>query len=344
MQQYGLGKFIDDVERAGHPTLAVEVMHIVAHETWPILLIRNSLVNLRALSLSSFAYSSLPMMMDAFPQLTHLELRGPSSTFVDTDFIFPNLHTLIIDLTHLVPPGHHLPLNLQRTLRLPLLRCLVLRGEIENGEVMRSLLPEIGKNLSTLIVTSRYVYHSSHRHRNFGLPPETWDWCPNLEYIGGAARTILGTARPPDRVRLSTIIIECLFETEPWISDTKAEIRETSFITGSCAKWNFAHFQITQTWERFQQEILAKPLSTRAEWINFLMPFGLLSKRVGHRLCDRDGVALDDDRASFVRERLLYESAMLKHKFRTTMQGAFTRGGSGGCFSLLVVYRSPWDF
>lgn len=150
----------------------------------------------------------------------------------------------------------------------------------------------------------------------FVFPDKLWDICPNLEYLGGSAQSLLHAPRPPPHSSLQALLITSLFGPAGW--EPAGVIRETADIVAACSGWTFGHFCMRLSWERFWSQLQSDSIHERAEWINFLVQFGLFAKKHGRPLLDVNGVAFDEKGTDHIRQSIQMETAILAGRLKTT--------------------------
>lgn len=152
----------------------------------------------------------------------------------------------------------------------------------------------------------------------FSFPAEIWSWCQGLTAIGGIVQSLQRMPSPPPSASIGSIVIPGLFGKGRLPSGVDPQVRETSHLVAKWSRWNVEHFHLKWTWESWLLRLFQRPLARRAEWANFLVPFGLYGKRHGPLLRDLNCVAFDDERAAFVRHAVQAEVVMLSERLRTT--------------------------
>ncbi|PVG04421.1 hypothetical protein CPB86DRAFT_810235 [Serendipita vermifera] len=252
---------------------------------------------------------------DRFPNLTHLELKAVLPRTFAQGLSLPQLTTLSIHVRYSFTD----PWPVLGGWDLPEIKYLTINGlfqpEFDRG-ICQTLLESIGEKLKGLSIAQDF--HPLISPRGYNFPEDLWTWCPNLEIIGSSAESILRIPPPPKTVPLETVFIMALFAKDRLLDETRNHVRETADVTGACSRWHFTHFRIPITWNRLVLNLQASSMSRRAEWINFLVPFGLLSKRHDKALLDLDGIAFDGDKALEVRQYLNVEALMLSERIETT--------------------------
>lgn len=278
-----------------------------------------SLPNLRVLS-TDFSRYLFFQIQEAFPQLTHLELKHYHAGMFHTGLSIPTLTTLWIHVKR--DPMHALIQDWSpvRTWDLPMLLYLSVEGRFNRSFVethIQTLLQSTGKNLRGLSVKQTIVPISS--PHGFSFPTEWWEWCPNLASLGGTAQSLVRAPIYPPSRGLESIIVFGLFGRDH-SGDVRPEshVRETAQLVAAYAGRNVSEFRISTTWERWSLRFFEKPLAHRAEWINFLAQFGLFSKRHGPPLRDVDGASFEGEGAFAIRKAVQFEVAALSERLQTT--------------------------
>ncbi|KAG8831246.1 hypothetical protein FRC17_003442 [Serendipita sp. 399] len=286
----------------------------------------DALPGLRAMSLKDTGHSQDDISETVranFPHLTHLEINNIRPWSLQSGLDIPSLTTLSLRLK----VHSRVDWGLQGIFSLPSLRYLHIKGAFDDGfnkTHLEPLLLSTGRDLRGLSITQDI---SRDHPRGFDFPEEIWQRCPNLEWIGGTARSLLYIPKPPPSVPLRVIYITGIYGVD-WtmgLSDDN-HVRETPEMVASTARWatqtdnnELPYFQLRWSWERFMLRYHHKPPHYRAEWINFLIQFGLFGKRHGQQpLKDVDGVRLDDDRTLWVRQRIQMDAVVLAQHLKTT--------------------------
>ncbi|KAG8816176.1 hypothetical protein FRC18_001137 [Serendipita sp. 400] len=279
------------------------------------------LPGLRAVSLddTSWLTDLSTMIRTKFLHLTHLEIYNIRPTTLEAGLDIPSLTTLSLRSKIRSWPNW----GPQRAWSLPSLQYLHIKGAFDDGYTeshIESLLQSTGIQLRGLSVTQDITRDHP---RGFDFPENIWEQCPDLEWIGGTACSLLYIPRPPPTVPIRVIYLTGIFGVD-WRPDTPDnKVRETPEIVASTSRWTTSggtlpYFQLRWSWERFILRFDHKPVHFRAEWVNFLIQFGLFGKRHGPPLKDVDGVRLDDDRAFWVRQKIAMDAVILAQTLKTT--------------------------
>lgn len=285
---------------------------------------RKMMPNLRILSLrrDRTAASALPMrqLSEAYPRLTHLEVLDVGPDTFDPGLDLPSLTTLSLQPNR-TPTVLYTRWGDPRIWNLPSLRYLFIKGIYTSHFItshIEPLLRATGSQLRGLSI-ARDLAHFSGRI-GFEFPDTIWEQCPNLECIGGTALSLLHMPVPPRTVPVRTVFLNAIFGVDWMPNTTEIKVRETPDIVAAVAKrWpNVESFQLQITWDRFLLKFFHKPKQHRAEWINFLVPFGLFQRRHGCPLRDVNGVAFDDDKVYWVRQKVQMEAVILAQTLPTT--------------------------
>ncbi|KIM33351.1 hypothetical protein M408DRAFT_326097 [Serendipita vermifera MAFF 305830] len=277
------------------------------------------LANLRALSTDTIPSNPFFQIREVFPLLTHLEIKDFSPLIFFDGLTFPTLTTLSLQVRKRTAVALVQMWSPARTWDLPKLLYLTVEGDFNKSFVethLRTLLQSTGTTLRGLSVRQTIIGTMS--PHGFAFPVEMWDWCPNLQWLGGTTQSLIRAPSSPPSINLKSILILRLFGLDRFPEHQKLVVRETPHLVAAYAKRHINRFSIVTTWERWSLNFFEKPLAYRAEWANFLVQFGLFAKRHGPPLRDVDGVAFDSERAAFVRQAVQFEVAALSERLRTT--------------------------
>lgn len=252
-----------------------------------------------------------------FPLLTHLDIDGNVRDAFRSGLDLPNLITFSIRLLNHDASAYGQDWTTPEIWNLPSLSYLFVEGYFGRAFIrthLDTLLRSCGPTLQGLAIVQanrRDVTVSG-----FTFPDNLWELCPNLVTLGGTAQSLLYAPRPPAHINLQTIVLTSLFG--PAAFETKSVVRETPESVAAGAGWTFDHFGLRMSWERFWLNLQTISIHERAEWINFLVQFGLFTRRHGRPLKDANGVAFDDPAAEHIRQSIQMETAILAGRLKTT--------------------------